>query len=181
METRIEEIWKDVVGYEGYYQVSNFGRIKRLEGLCFHYRGIGTRRVYERILKQGFCKRFGYLSVSLSVNGIAISKRVNILVAVAFILNPLNKPQVNHMDHVKTNNRVDNLEWVTASENKIHTIKAGRVKNIHCDGIVDAEKALKIREMWSGGITQMQIARLFAIGQSEISRVINRKRKYRVV
>lgn len=99
----MEEIWKDVKGYEGLYKVSNFGRVKSLK--------YGR----ERILKTG--KHGYYLTVSLYFDNKLKTAKVHRLVAMAFIENPDNKPQVNHLDEDKTNNNVNNLEWVTAKEN----------------------------------------------------------------
>ena len=99
------EIWKDVKGYEGVYQVSNFGRVKRV--------------TTGRILKGGKDK-YGYLIVNLYKNSVGSIKTIHRLVAEAFIPNPENKPQVNHVDENKTNNSLDNLEWMTAKENTNH-------------------------------------------------------------
>lgn len=176
-----EEIWKDVPDYEGLYQVSNLGRVKRLSSRGRHSSGKGTRFVCERIIKLSMTADNGYYNACLCKNGIKKSKRVNVLVARAFIPNPQRKPQVNHIDHVKTNNKVENLEWCTASENKIHTIKAGRAKNTHCDGVVDSMKAEKIRYLWGSGERQKDIAQAMNIEASIISRVVNRKHRYRFI
>ena len=92
------EVWKDVVGYEGLYQVSNQGRVKSL--------WFGK----ERILKPGREKK-GYLQVCLSKNGKMKHYKVHRLVGQSFIQNPNNLPEINHRDEDKTNNRVENLEW----------------------------------------------------------------------
>jgi len=99
----MEEIWKDVKGYEGLYKVSNFGRVKSLK--------YGR----ERILKTG--KGSYYLTVSLYFDNKLKTAKVHRLVAMAFIENPDNKPFVNHLDEDKYNNNVNNLEWVTHKEN----------------------------------------------------------------
>jgi hypothetical protein len=90
------EVWKDVVGYEGLYQVSNLGRVKSVE----RYKdNNGTKQlVKERILKQGENKKGGYLKVDLWKNNKSKTLYVHRLVAIAFIDNPTNKPTVNHID-----------------------------------------------------------------------------------
>lgn len=100
----IKEIWKDVENYEGLYQISNFGRVKSLK--------FGK----EKILKPGK-KSAGYLFVKLCKNGNMKNVFVHRLVALAFIENPENLPEVNHKDENKENNWVDNLEFCTRSYN----------------------------------------------------------------
>ena len=110
------EIWKDIKGYEGFYQVSNLGRVRSLERDVFNYRGTLMHHMEEKILVQRIGKR-GYAYVNLYLNGKYKSIQTHRLVALAFIPNPENKPQVNHKDEVKTNNVVDNLEWCTSKYN----------------------------------------------------------------
>lgn len=112
------EIWKDVVGYEGYYQVSNLGRVKRCRSVvksCLKHLN-GTKIVKERICGQYLINK--YSSVHLCKNGIGKYWRVHRLVAMAFISNLDNLPQINHKDENKLNNRVDNLEWCTCKYNQ---------------------------------------------------------------
>jgi hypothetical protein len=104
METNIQEIWKDVVGYEGYYQISNLGRVKSLPRTNSKYP--------ETILKQWYIRK-GYLQCQLSVNNIKKAFYVHRLVAIAFIHNPDNLPYINHKDEIKSNNNASNLEWCT--------------------------------------------------------------------
>lgn len=106
------EIWKDVVGFEGFYKVSNFGRVKVLHRNQIRANGKVLNRK-ERILRQCF-NAWGYYQISLTkFNDKHKSARVHRLVAMAFIPNPDKSPFVNHKDEVKTNNQVDNLEWCT--------------------------------------------------------------------
>lgn len=113
------EVWKDVNGYENLYQVSNTGRVKSTSKLVNHR--YGSRNVQEKILAPAFNRKtLGYLVVSLSVNGISKIHLVHRLVATAFIPNPENLPQVNHKDFDKTNNSIQNLEWVSERENNCH-------------------------------------------------------------
>ena len=100
----MEEIWKDIQGYEGLYRVSNLGRVK-----SFH-------KAKEHILSPGKDKD-GYFQVQLYKNGINKMRKVHRLVAQAFISNPNNLPQINHKDENKQNNNVDNLEWCTNEYN----------------------------------------------------------------
>jgi hypothetical protein len=113
-----EEIWKAIAGYEAQYEVSNFGRIKSLNF---------NRTGKERILKSVTIKS-GYCQVSLCENNNCIIHSVHRLVAKAFIPNPENKPEVNHINGVKADNRVENLEWNTQSENGSHAYKTGLSK-----------------------------------------------------
>lgn len=102
-----EEEWRDIKGFEGLYQVSNLGNVKRLKSYWCKK---------ERIVKQSPNNQ-GYLRLTLCKNNVKYPKRVHRLVAEAFLPNPDNLPQVNHKDENKLNNRVDNLEWCTAQYN----------------------------------------------------------------
>ena len=111
----MEEVWKDVVGYEGKYQVSNKGRVRSSEREVSCLRG-QKRKVDGRILALIPCTN-GYMSVHLSVENKSKIKLVHRLVADAFLPNPNNYPEVNHRDEVRHNNKVDNLEWCTKKYN----------------------------------------------------------------
>ena len=107
----MKETWKDIAGYEGLYQISNLGNVRRMNGPARKTLAININRD-------------GYETVHLS-NGKDKRFMVHRLVAQAFISNPGNKPQVNHIDGDKTNNSTKNLEWVTPSENVKHAFSIG--------------------------------------------------------
>lgn len=114
----MKEIWKTIQGYENRYEVSNLGRVKSLERIDRY-----NRKIEEKILAPRK-HTGGYLRVQLSKKDFYIHR----LVAEAFIPNPENKSQVNHIDGNKRNNRVDNLEWNTPLENNLHAIRTGLSK-----------------------------------------------------
>ncbi len=126
-----KEIWKDVVGYEGLYQVSNKGRVKSIARVIERKNG-AKLPVSEKILafnKTKVTKRHPRVryNVQLWKNNEKKVCAVSRLVAIAFIPNPDNKPQVNHIDGNPTNNCVENLEWVTNSENVKHAYENGLI------------------------------------------------------
>ena len=112
----MEEIWKDIEGYEGLYQVSNLGRVKSLA------KKAGTSNRTEKIIKNNVT-RYGYYLNTLCKDGVVSYKSTHRLVAQAFIPNPQSKPTVNHIDGNRKNNNVSNLEWCTQQENIIHKFK----------------------------------------------------------
>jgi hypothetical protein len=110
-----DEVWKDVVGYEGLYRISNQGTVCRL------YKNGKVNFMTPRILN-------GYWRVKLCNGNTQKEYFLHRLIAQAFIPNPENKPEINHINGIKTDNRIENLEWVTRSENAIHATKTGLLK-----------------------------------------------------
>src|SRR5574343_109866 len=107
----MEEIWKDIKGYEGRYQVSNLGNVRSL-----NYQRMGIVKNLKPIKM-----KVGYYCVNLHLNGNNTILSVHRLVGTHFIENPQNKPEINHKNGIKTDNRVINLEWNTYSENIAHS------------------------------------------------------------
>lgn len=121
----MQEIWENIKGYEGIYQVSNLGNIKSVN----HYvMNNGIKQLRKgNVLKKNI-NVWGYEGVVLYKNGIGKRHTVHRLVANAFINNPDNKKEINHIDGNKLNNCVSNLEWCTRSENMKHSYRTGLEK-----------------------------------------------------
>ena len=116
------EEWRSIPGYEGLYEVSSYGRVKSLERYKSNNGGI--QLIKERILKPNNTKK-GYLTVQIRNKKFKVHR----LVALTFIPNPENLPQVNHKDEDKTNNNVDNLEWCDAKYNSNYGTSIERMIN----------------------------------------------------
>ena len=159
-----DEVWKDIEGYEGLYQVSTCGNIKSLA----KPRKNGNGRCYiqkEKLLKQSFTST-GYKKVELYKDGKRKSFKVHRLVAIAFIPNPDNKPEVNHIDGNKINNNIDNLEWVTSSENTIHAYETGLSPN------KKELDEIRIIELYNKGTSKEEISRMFDVFNVVIARIL---------
>ena len=127
------EEWRDIQGYEGKYQVSNKGRVKALS-----WRKCGTgNNQKEHILKESETR--GYKRVTLSKDGVMKTFSVHKLVAEAFIPNLENKPQIDHINTIRNDNRVENLKWVSAKENNLNPITLSK----HCEILKNREDQSK--------------------------------------
>ena len=167
LEDLPHEIWRDVIGYEGLYKVSNLGRVK-----SFAY---GTEKIRKPVFN-----RPGYFSLVLYKNEIPTSTRIHVLVAQAFIPNPESKAYVNHIDANKLNNRVNNLEWLTPKENWQHASNLGLQKS-GCDAPKSkftAEEIRYIREVCIPNNKEFgfsALARKFNVGVGTIERIYKRE------
>ena len=123
----MEEEWKNIIGYEGIYQVSNFGRVRSLDR--YLYFGSQYCLFKGKIMKQSNLK--GYRTVMLSNNNHRKRFLVHRLVGLAFIENINNKPQIDHINGIKSDNRVDNIRWVTDKENSNFPIARENFKNAY--------------------------------------------------
>ena len=138
------EIWKDIQGYEGFYQISNLGNVKSLERVVDKGNGILQHRK-ERIMNKRESVD-GYYIAKLNVNKKSTSIAIHILVARHFIDNPNNYPEVNHKDCNRKNNQVDNLEWCTHQQNVEHSKQLGHYKTKSgCDNPNYKNDTLKIK------------------------------------
>ena len=166
MNKVVDEEWRDIVGYEDYYMVSNIGRVKSKDRIRENGKGAYLHK--GRILKQTNTST-GYKSVKLCLDGKDKTFKVHRLVAIAFIPNTDNKPFINHIDGNPLNNTLDNLEWVTNRENIIHAIESGLRKTF--DVAEDVISDMYINKSMS----IKQIADYFKVSRSCIEKVL---RKY---
>jgi NUMOD4 motif/HNH endonuclease len=166
------EQWRDVVGYEGIYAVSNRGRVRRVCG----GRGARIGHIFRPTLKKGYWK------VGLTKNGRLRSWTVHRLVAFAFLSPPSRGQQVNHLDGNKQNNLPENLEWTTARGNMRHAHALGL-----CKPLPPGTPRLKRRKLSdedvqsirrATGKSQYALARLFGVSQKLISLVLRRKERF---
>jgi hypothetical protein len=171
------EIWKPVVGYEGLYEVSSLGRVKSLQKTIFREKH-GNWVQPERILKNS-SQQNGYVAITIYKNGKA--KRINIhrLVCVSFVQNPNNKPCVNHKNGVKSDNRLENLEWVTFSENTFHAFNKGFLKPLKGESNGSSKllekQVYEIREKLSKKHSVKSLMEEYSISRSHIQRIRNKK------
>lgn len=147
------EIWKDIEGYEGMYQVSNLGRVKSIK----------FRK--EKILKPGR-DTYGYLHISLSKNGERKQYLIHRLVAQAFIANPDNLSMINHKDENPSNNRVENLEWCTAKYNNNYGTKIQRIAGKLSKPVLQFTKDGKLVKEWK---STMDVERNLGYSKGNIS------------
>lgn len=143
------EDWKDVVGYEEYYAISSIGRVISYPRKVWSVKNNCYANRKGRLLKQKHTYD-GYRTITLHVDTIRKETMVHRLIAQAFIPNFENKAYVNHIDGNKQNNHIDNLEWVTASENCIHAIKTGLAPSLAGEGNIKSsiteEQAIYIKQ-----------------------------------
>ncbi|KKL95762.1 hypothetical protein LCGC14_1851380 [marine sediment metagenome] len=169
----IMEIWKDIPGYESCYQASNLGRIKSLTRYVRHSKG-GKMFHRGRILKPGISYR-GYPVVNLSNSR---TKYIHRLIASTFILNPGKKPSINHKNGIKTDNRIENLEWCTNKENTIHAIKNGyylKGENIPNSKLTE-KQVIEIRNKYIPyKYSAQKLANEYKMSAATISEIISNK------
>lgn len=170
-----KEEWLPVVGFEGIYDVSDHGRVKRVK--------LSRRSKPGHILK-GSMTVSGYPQVGLSVNGKRTSYKTHRLVAMAFIPFAQDDLEVNHKDCNKTNNNVDNLEWVSRSENMKH---AANIFGVNCGercvkSKLTEKKVIEIRQLYNTGeYSYRRLAKIYGLGsKSTIEGVVTKKTWYHI-
>lgn len=166
------EIWKDIIGYEGLYQISNLGRVKSLSKEYTKSGSLSKKK--EKILNPHLNKKTNYNHYLLCNNGTKLTHLLHRLVAIHFIENNENKPQVNHINGIRNDNRIENLEWCTVSENQQHKFSILKYKN-HTRNLTDKDAENIILTYKNGGFTQRQLAKKFNSNLTTINRIIKNK------
>lgn len=176
-EKYIMENWKNIRSYEGRYQVSDLGNVKSL--YQEYYGGWRKQQLMVRpeVLLALSENSDGYPQVTLYLNGIGKKLKVHRIVAETFILNPEDKPQINHINGIRNDNRVENLEWCTCKENIIHGIKVLGSKRAcgikqHLAKLTDSlVKEIKIE--FSNGLTPYDLAPKYGVNVRTLYRIKN--------
>ena|SRR3990167_4411598 len=178
----IQEDWIDAAGYEGFYQVSNSGKVRSLDRYVKRgHNGVGGFIKPGIILNSTLTN--GYPKITLSVDGIKRKIYVHQLVAKSFVHNPENKPQVNHKNGIRTDNAVENLEWCTNKENNYHANLVLRRDTFYKkgEGNIQAKLTQKqadnIREINAKfKLSNVAIGEMFSVSGPTINGILNNKR-----
>jgi len=169
------EQWKDIINYEGFYKISNFGNVKSVDRYVNSKNGSKSLKI-GRIKKAGVTN--GYRVVLLSKFNKEKGFGVHRLVAMHFIENIKNKPEVNHKDGNRLNNHVDNLEWCTSSENSKHSyenkLQISRKGSDHHNAKISEKDVLEILKISSSGFCKKELAKRYNLSYGSIVRISNR-------
>ena len=162
----MKEIWKDIPGYEGIFQASSLGEIKNV--------------ISNKILGQStFPSRGNKYYLRCSLNGHPY--KVHRLVALAFLPNIENKPDVDHIDFNEQNNRVDNLRWVSKSENSLHSkdrLAVLRRGELHWKCKLSDRDVLRLFELRKSGMRYAELSKIFGLKENTLCAIVTRGRKY---
>ena len=165
--------WLDVYGYEGIYIVSSCGLVKSIDRKVPHPRSKKGFHLRKGKLISFNTSANGYLRAVLCKHGEEKGHSIHRIVATAFIENPKNKKEVNHIDGDKSNNRVSNLEWVTSLENKKHSVRNrfNAFGERHGRSKLKSSEVESIRKMIDEGVFIKDIANMFGVHRETIGRI----------
>jgi len=171
------EIWNDIPEYKGLYQASNLGRIKSLRRATKFYNRWGTlvtKIISERILKLT-TSASGYFTISFGDSTYLVSR----LVAITFIPNESNRPCVNHINGIKSDNDVSNLEWCTYSENIQHaydnSLLKAKIGSNKINAKVTESEVIEIKERHRNGERVVNLAKHYNLSQGATSSIVHRR------
>jgi hypothetical protein len=161
------EIWKPVKDYEGYYEISNLGRVKSLSRIILK-NGLHPFKSKEKIIKT---RLNNYHYVTLCKNKTYINFYIHRLVAISFLPNIQNKKCVNHINGIKTDNRVENLEWVTYKENTKHAINIGLINQNGENSKNSKLNKEKVLEILNSNLLHKELSEKYNISKSYVSTI----------
>lgn len=171
----MEEIWKNIKGYEDRYQASNFGRFKSLYYEYFSGKENYIKKINPEYIMKETINVCGYKRIGLTKNGIQRIFASHRLIAKTFIPNPENKPTINHKNGIKTDNRVVNLEWATMKENNLHAYKVLGKKPTYGRRKISDEVVKMIRNELINGIDGVTLSKKYNLSTALISLIKNNK------
>jgi len=170
---------KDIKGYEGLYSVTEDGRVLSHSRSWMAGRKLSTRTTNKEKFLTKSLTRSGYYTVGLTKKNKSRNRFLHRLFAQAFLPNPENKPCINHKNGIKLDNRIENLEWVTHTENTQHAFRTGLIKNSgenHALHKLNEKQVIAIRSEYKGkrkGIKQSEFAKRYNVSESCIQCVLN--------
>lgn len=174
----IIEEWKDISGYEGLYQISSFGRVKRLPHTT--YSRDGAVKIFSEIIKHQYKNKLGYLSLILFKDGVRKNHKCHQLVGRHFIENPENKKTINHKKGIKDDNRVSELEWATQQEQNIHAIRVLNKKPVRSQlnkkgDLCHNSKKIYCPTLNISFVSGIEAGEILGLNRKDIGRVCNNR------
>ena len=171
----VGEVWKDIQGYEGYFQVSNLSNVRSLDRITIGRYGMQKRK--GKLMTQHI-DQDGYMKVGITKEKVRKHYFVHRLISIAFINNSGNKAQINHKDGNKQNNSLSNLEWCSITENNNHALNSGLRKmpngNNHSNAKITEDEAIWIKYMTNGQKLQ-ELVDIFGICKATICKIKTNK------
>lgn len=177
----MDEVWKNIDGYDGIFQVSNLGSVRSVDR--FVNGAYGKRWIKGKYFKPVLNKSDGYLRVVFMVDGVSKRHYVHRLIANAFLPKINGKEYVNHIDGNKLNNSISNLEWCTLKENQQHAFRIGlnhgKSGTANNNAKLSSQMAKEIiKDYQSGTYTYRELAKKYHVGHSTIGNVITKSITY---
>lgn len=180
------EIWKTIKGFEGYYQISNYGRLKILGAYVKNLGNFANGYIKKVNIKDIHLDKNGYCITKLCKEGKCWPRKIHRLVAQTFLPNPDRLPQVNHIDGNKENNYVGNLEWVSAGDNIRHAWATGLKNNDHLKGskspnakVTEAE-VIEIRRLYDNKLKRYtELLKLYPQVSADMLKNIIKRRTWK--
>jgi len=175
----MEEFWKDIKGYEGFYQLSNFGNIKSVNRCII--RSNGRKQTFKGIKLSPSMSKIGYYVIALQKKGYIKRHYIHRLLAQTFIQNIDNKPYINHINGIKSDNRLENLEWCTHFENMLHSrliglnMVIGQKGENHSQSKLTNNQVLEIKNKLKSGARGFELAKEYNVSQSTICGIKNKR------